>query len=708
MKRDQKAQVISAPTVTAGSRACLFGAECFALSWTAGLLSAFLHFTLMTAAAELLLIGILLYRRRKMELLLILTGATLGILAWTGYDRLVKQPLCAMDGQTAVLTGKITDTGISDGDRAVYTLRTTLRGHRISIDWYADSSIPLLKTGDTVTLSATLSRIEPDYRFRTAQEQAGQGRYLRIYSAELISVQPDTGFSLRRAVQQYRARITESIRMRLPEEDAGLLCAMLFGDKSGVDSADRQAFYRTGIGHIMAVSGLHLVFFCTALTAVLRLLRLSRRMQFLLLIPAIGLFILIVDSSFSVYRAACMLLIARSAVLFGRRSDTLRALCLTVFACTVLTPYVIGSAGFWLSVSGVFGIGIAAPYLAERSGRGEKPSAALSLLAVSVSVFPATVLLCGETSLIAPVCNALILPFSVAALYIGFSLLLTAGLTAWLLPAAGLLCRIARTLADAFASLPLSHLTVSEPAVRAAVLLCTGVFLLLFVLRAKQRHFAAALAVSAILLGIVTSIAQVRASGELRIAVLGRKQEAVLVISCSGQTVAADLSGDIKNPQYVRAYLTEYGIGSLDALICTGKTAAAYQDALETVAVSRVILRDTIAWREGGKVCGVIPETAEERAFRLLLGSLSLSAENGTILIERDGVSVIACPASDPAACDANAVIRYGGVPDAADRCTVLLIPGAANAPAGAKTGRNLLLRITERGEISVRYLSGE
>jgi len=705
VKPDQKAQVTSAPTETAGSRACLFGAECFALSWMTGLLSAFLHFTLMTAAAELLLIGILLYRRRKMELLLILTGATLGILAWTGYDRLVKQPLCAMDGQTAVLTGKITDTGISDGDRAVYTLRTTLRGHRISIDWYADSSIPLLKTGDTVTLSATLSRIEPDYRFRTAQEQAGQGRYLRIYSAELISVQPDTGFSLRRAVQQYRARITETIRMQLAEADAGLLCAMLFGDKSGVDSADRQAFYRTGIGHIMAVSGLHLVFFCTALSALLRLLRLSRRMQFLLLIPAIGLFILIVDSSFSVYRAACMLLIARSAVLFGRRSDTLRALCLTVFACTVLTPYVIGSAGFWLSVSGVFGIGIAAPYLAER---GRKPSAALSLLAVSVSVFPATVLLCGETSLIAPICNALILPFSVAALYIGFSVLLTGGLTAWLLPAAGLLCRIAHTLADAFAKLPFSHLTVPEPAVRAAVLLCTGVFLLLFVLRVKRKHFAAALAVSVLLLGIVTGIAQIRASRELRVAVLGRKQEAVLVISAGGQTVAADLSGDIKNPQYVRAYLTEYGIGVLNALICSGKTAAAYQDALETVAVSCVILRDSTSWREGGTVCGVFPETAETRAFRLRLGSLSLSAENGTFLIEQNSVSVIACPASEPAACDANAVIRYGGVPEAADRCGMLLIPGAANAPADAETGRNLLLRLTERGEISVRYLSGE
>ena len=705
MRPDQKAQVVSAPTETAGSRACLFGAECFALSWIAGLLSAFLHITLPAVCFEVILGAVLLHRRRKPELTLNLLGASLGMLAWLRYDLTVRRPLCGLDGQTVPLTGEITDTRIIDSDRACYTLRTELCGKRISIDWYADSRTPELKTGDRVTLSAALSRIEPDYRFHTAQYQAGQGRYLRIYSAELIAVQADTGFSLRRAVQNYRARITETIRMRLPEADAALLCAMLFGDKTELNPADKQALYRTGLGHITAVSGLHLVFFCAVLTWLFRLLHVSRRGQFLLLLPAIGLFLLLVDASFSVHRAACMLLITRSAALFGRRGDALRSLCITVFLFTALSPYVIGSVSFWLSVSGVFGIGIAAPYLVHRCGVKGGQHTALSLITVSAAVFPASVLLCGESSLIAPICNVIILPFSVAALYLGFSVLLSGGLTAGLLPLGGLLCRIVRTLADAFARLPFSHITVSSPAVRGAVLLCAGVFLLLLILRARPRAFGAALLASAVLLATVNGIAKLRAARELRVAVLGRKQEAVLVISSGGRTVAADLSNDVKNPQFVRAYLSEYGIDRLDALICTGRTAAAYQKELETVDVSRVILRDSTVWREGGRVCGVIPEAAGDRAFRLQLGRLTLTVDDGVLRVDRGSAAVIACRAKDEAMYEADAVIRYGGAPEAEDRCRLLLVPGAGEVPPGAETGRNQLLRIRPDGEIAVQSL---
>ena len=75
---------------------------------------------------------------------------------------------------------------------------------------------------------------------------------------------------------------------------------------------------------------MHLVLFCMALGWLFRLLQIPAKVQFLLLLPAIAVFMLLVDSSVSVSRAACMLLIVRAAPLFGRRGDTLRALCLTI------------------------------------------------------------------------------------------------------------------------------------------------------------------------------------------------------------------------------------------------------------------------------------------------------------------------------------------------------------------------------------------
>lgn len=706
VKLNEAVRNSAAPTGKAGGKTCLFGVECMTLSWTAGLLSAYLHLVSAAAVITVLLCITLLIFRKRTELLLILTGCVCGISAWKLYDARIRQPLCAMDGQTVVCTGEITEKQIYRSDRIRYRLQTRLNGHSVSVDWYADSGVPELKTGDTVTLSAVLTRIAPDYRFHTEQYQAGQGRYLRIYSAELLRFQEDTGFSLRRAVQNYRDSVTRKIQTAMADEDAALLCAMLFGDKTGMDQAERQSLYRSGIGHITAVSGLHLMFFCTALTWLFRRMHLSKRMQFLLLLPAIALFVLLVDSSVSVYRAACMLLMTRAAALFGRRGDPLRALCITMFACTVFTPYVIGSVSFWLSFSGVFGVSIAAPYFSELAGIPKGSSSLTELAAVSLSVFPASVLLCGESSLIAPLGNLLILPFTVTALYIGFSVLLTGGLTAGLLPAAGLLCRISRVLAESLARLPFSHLNASSPFLRAAVLLLAGILLLLPGFRAKGRHFIAALLFGIVLLGAMTAAEQFRTSENLRVAVLGRKQESVLVISGSGKTAAADLSGAVKNPQYVRTYLAEYGIDRLDVLICSGKNAAAYQKELASVEISEVILRESVMWREDETVCGIEPKSPQDRAFTLRLGELRLICENGVLTAEQGNVSVTTCPAADETVYSANAVIRYGGTAAVSDDAKILLNPGGeADVLPKVCTDRNVLLRIAPDGSTDMLLL---
>ncbi|MBR6107228.1 MAG: ComEC/Rec2 family competence protein [Oscillospiraceae bacterium] len=701
MKPTEAVRPETAPSVKAGSTDCIFGAEWFALSWIAGLLSAFLHHAawgLAFAAAAGL---VLLYLRRRGALLCMLCGISLGLAAWTAYDVLVRQPLCAMDGQTVTCTGTVMQAERLANDRARYTLSVKLRGIPANVDWYAEASAPELKTGDAVTLKAELTRIAPDYRYDTAAYQAGRGQYLRIYRAEVLRIHADKGFSLRRAVQGFRAEMTERIRCVMPQEDAGLLCAMLFGDKSMLTDNTQEALYRSGIGHITAVSGMHLVLFCMALGWLFRLLQIPAKVQFLLLLPAIAVFMLLVDSSVSVSRAACMLLIVRAAPLFGRRGDTLRALCLTVPACTLLTPYVIGSASFWLSVSGVFGIGIAAPYLLEQTGQRGLRAAMLELCAVSLSVFPASVLLCGESSLIAPFSNLMILPFASAALYIGFAVLLSGGLLGFLLPAGGVLCRMTRLLAESAAHLPYSHLTAFSDTVRAVVLISGLLLLLMLALHASPRRLAAAAAACAVLTAGVNAYVSQRRADELQIAVLGRRQESVLVISADGHTLIADLSGDVRNPQFVHRYLTDAGITQADALLCCGKTAAAYQAALGTVSVGQVILPLTGDWADTGTVCGRIPEfpgaqTAVLRAERL---TCTADAQSGLLQITWGDVSVTACPAEDPAGYTADAVIRWGGAGNrTGDRCSVWLNPGG-------ETGQNTLLRLRTNGAVSLQTL---
>lgn len=681
----------------AGGGICGRGVECFTLAWTAGLLSAFLDMRFPAAIALTVIIILMLCcgsRRTLTGCLLIVCGFGMGCGAWLRYDTNVKQPLCALDGQTQTLDGTVSDWTVLTGDRMVYTLRTALAGRSHSVDWYADAKTPRLEIGDHVTLDAELTRIQPDYRYHTVSYQAGQGKYLRIYKAAVTEIRSAEGFALPRKLHHYRQTVTVKIQNALPPEEAALLCAMIFGDRSGMDDSTRDLLNAAGIGHIAVVSGLHLVFFCTVLMWLFRRLRLSARVSFLLLIPTIGVYILLVDASVSVFRAAVMVLLSTSAGLFGRRGDTLRSLCIAMFLCTVFTPYVIGSASFWLTVSGVFGIGILAPYLTEKLDCRAKMRTFLSLCCVTLTVFPASVLLCGETSLLGPITNLLVLPVCIFALYLGFSMLLTGGLTAFLLPLAGMLCRFARVAAMWLVHLPYSHITITETPVRAALFLLTLLLLLLLIQQPKPERFAAAMMSAAVVLTVLSTGMQLQNARALRIAVLGGKKQAALVISADGSTVIADLTGSPRNAQYVQRYLEQNGISRADVLVLSGgKAAAGYQSALGTVGAA--LLCNAESWRGEVTLCGVRPQFAAENVH-IRCGNAEISLDHGTVRIQWNGMTAAVLPADDAEQPQCAAVIRYGTAEPEATLCGVDC----------TEYGSALLLRLTKDGCGDIRNLA--
>ena len=674
----------------AGGIACTCGAELFTLGWVAGLLSAFFGMQIPAAAtAAVLLAGCCLLRRKRIAsaYLRIFAGVLLGLAVWTRFDVCVRQPLLMLDGTRQVCTGTVTDTEQLSRGRTRYTLRTTLAAHRVSIDWYAGEEIPPQEIGNTVVLDAALSRIQPDYRYHTAAYQAGKGRYLRIYDAELRSAVPDPDFSLRRTVSAYRQRMTGLIRMTLSQEDAGLLCAMLFGDKTLLSDETRQSLNRTGVGHIAVVSGLHLVLFCTVLGWILKKAGCPRRLAFLMQIPAMLLFILLVDASVAVWRAAVMLLIAGSAPLFGRRGNTLRALCLAVLLCTAFTPYVIGSVSFWLSVSGVLGIGVIAPYMTKNMKRGLLRDL-MQLCCVAVSVFPASVLLCGESSLLAPFCNLLILPLCTAVMYTGFAFLLTGGVLRCLLPVTGFACRVIRFLANSAAALPFSHVTLTAPAMRVILIFCTAALLLLLIHKAKPQTLTAAAVFAALLLGLENLLLTWLSRDELRIAVLGGKQNAALVIEAENRTVIADLTDTPRNAQYVQRYLQDAGITRVDAMLLqSSRTAANYQAELTGIRCGALLLRDGDLLRGHTALFGKEPVPDADSTVTVRCGDAQITADDDALRITWNGMTVCA---SDTLEINGNAAaIRYGR-----EGCAVQL----STVPPETAAENNIRLRLTRSG----------
>lgn len=154
------------------------------------------------------------------------------------------------------------------------------------------------------------------------------------------------------------------------ERDAGLLGAILTGEKRGISDEDQKLFQESGISHMYAVSGLHASFFGWGLYGILKKLGASRKVCSAG--AGIGLWMLVIAAggSVSVKRAFCMFLLSLLAGLAGRTYDlpiSLSAACMLILW---ERPLMLFQSGFQLSFCAVLGI-VAAAGVMDRNNHRE-------------------------------------------------------------------------------------------------------------------------------------------------------------------------------------------------------------------------------------------------------------------------------------------------------------------------------------------------
>jgi competence protein ComEC len=152
---------------------------------------------------------------------------------------------------------------------------------------------------------------------------------------------------------RWRLSLTEQIQGLFPQDVAGFARALVLGDTEGIDYATDTAFKRSGIRHVIAVSGLHvsilfsLVYFFT-----------GRRkwLTALLGFPALLLFAALAGFSPSITRACIMHGLTILAMLVDREYDPPSALSFAVLVMLFANPWTVTHVGFQLSVGCVVGI----------------------------------------------------------------------------------------------------------------------------------------------------------------------------------------------------------------------------------------------------------------------------------------------------------------------------------------------------------------
>jgi competence protein ComEC len=150
--------------------------------------------------------------------------------------------------------------------------------------------------------------------------------------------------------------------LRLTPDDAGMLGAMLFGDRTRLNHTLRAGFERTGSFHLFVVSGLHVTLLAGLIFWLARRLRLREGTATALTIVLATAYAALTGFGVPVQRALLMTAVYLLARLLGRESSRLNALGAAALAVLLWSPHALFEASFQMTFLAIVAIaGIAIP-----------------------------------------------------------------------------------------------------------------------------------------------------------------------------------------------------------------------------------------------------------------------------------------------------------------------------------------------------------
>lgn len=489
--------------------------------------------------------------------------------------------------KTCTVTVRVDEYPYRDGDYASLNVTLAERGEPslgIAVSDYS-GTLPELRPGDLAEMELEL--MDAGERYGEATDvYAARGVHLRAYYVALHGVERD-GRSALYFPQELMNAVKGSIVRVFPEDVQEIMLALLIGDTHGVyeDVELDNALSVTGVAHVVSVSGMHLGFLYSALSALL-----GRRRAFFVGVPVLVLFTFMAGCSSAIVRACVMLVLSMLGTVLKRDYDPLAGLAMALLLLLAENPVSVASVSLQLSFASMLGLILITPRLNRwfnRRFRGAKGrvkgicrtawSAFSASLGATVFTAPVVAVIFGYVSLLSPLANlltlwavslAFTLGFAAAALGLIYAPLgiAFAWLAAW--PARYFVWCI-----SLLARIPYAAVYTADGGVVWWLLFTYAVFIAAIVMRRRRglRLAVPALCSAAVLAAVLIS-SSLRTADERSVTVLdvGQGQsiallsgESAVVVDCGGMG-SWDDAGDVASE-----YLLGRGRYGIDALVLT-------------------------------------------------------------------------------------------------------------------------------------------
>ena len=391
---------------------------------------------------------------RRLRWILLCAGLAAG-LAWSWvYGAVFLQPARELDGERGEIDALVTGwpQPASYGSSVQILIETDTVGLTARLYLYEEDL--QLRPGDQIHLEASL-RLADTMAGEETDYYLSKGISLMAYGEGELTVQRPDRPGIRHWAAYLSQALKQSIARAVPEDAAPMITALATGDRSTLPENFYSAMQRTGIAHVVAVSGMHVSFLANFVAL---LLGRRRRLGAGVGIGLMFCFAAVAGGTPSVLRAAFMQSMLLLAPLLGREDDRPTSLSTVLMLLLLYNPYAAASVSLQLSFTSVAGIYlITSPlYAAMTRALPASPGGLLprlgcwaarfgagslaTTLGALVFTTPLTVFYFSSVSLISPLANLLTL-WAVSAAFLGglFTALLGLALPN-LAGAAGWLC----------------------------------------------------------------------------------------------------------------------------------------------------------------------------------------------------------------------------------------------------------------------------
>ena len=212
---------------------------------------------------------------------------------------------------------------------------------------------------------------------------------------------------VQRIAARVRTAFADAARSALPADQAAMLPALVLGDTSTLTGPTVDQFRAAGLTHLTAVSGANVTIVCGAVLLAAAVV--GPRVAVAMAALALAAFVVVVQPSASVLRAAVMGAITLLAIVAHRRKQAIPALSATVLILMIGAPELAVDIGFALSASATAALVVIAPVWSRRLvDRGwPKPLADAVSVAVAAQLVTAPLVagMSGTLSLVSVVAN---------------------------------------------------------------------------------------------------------------------------------------------------------------------------------------------------------------------------------------------------------------------------------------------------------------